>query len=281
MALKITPPRKLVVPSKPAIIKPKPIGLAPRTQPARQLQVPATAKGAPSTLGGGFATAHALNEEREARANRAFEFSMKVGEGGMQGVTIILTDHVRLPQMPYFCYMHRWGFDSNPPAPKTEVCITDGPEGCPLCRSLGKKGSYEMMLSCIDPRKYIPEKGPKKGIEQPRQRRPYPVKMSMIPAFERLYQSHKTYRGMVLRLFRDKKLSPATGSQVEFVKMLDEATLKKYGDLAKPFDYTVQYPRLSAEKMALQYNIDHASAGAVGAEDAPGGSVGSDDDLPF
>jgi hypothetical protein len=249
--------------------------------PAKPLQVPARRAVAPAappkSVGGGFATAQAMNEERERKRGQAYEFRMDVNEGGMQGVTIILTDRVRIPAMPYFCYMHRWGFEEG--EPKTEVCITDGPEGCPLCRNLSKKGGYEMMLSCIDSRKYVPKKGPKAGQPQPRQKRPYPVKISMIPVFERLYQAHKTFRGMVIRCFRDKKQAPGTGSTVEFVRMLTEAELAKYGELALPIDMTKQYPRLSAEKMALTYNIDNAASGAIGSVD--NAAPGSDDDLPF
>ncbi|MET4190640.1 MULTISPECIES: hypothetical protein [unclassified Bradyrhizobium] len=269
MALKL-PARKLIAPLRPA---------------ARPLQAPATRAPArtgpaPQTIGGGFGVAHALNEERERRANRPFEFSMKPGEGGMNGVTIILTDRPRLPAMPHFAYMHRWGFEEN--NVQTEVCITDGPEGCPLCRHLSKKGGYEMMLSCIDPRPYTPQRGPKAGQTTPRSKRPYPVKISMIPAFERLYQTHKTFRGMVIKLHRDNKKSPATGSQVEFVRMLDEPTLKKYGELSEPFDMAKVYPRLSPEKMGLIYNIDGSTSGTVGSEDFASGAGGvMNDDLPF
>jgi hypothetical protein len=270
MALKLPASRKLNV-STP--VKPS----------ARPLQVPANrarpAAAPAQTIGGGFGVAHALNEERVRRANRPFEFSMTPGEGGLNGVSIVLTDRVRLPAMPYFCYMHRWGFEENDV--KTEVCLTDGAEGCPLCRHLNKKGGYEMLLSCIDPRPYTPARGPNAGKTTPRTKRPYPVKISMIPVFERLYIAHKTFRGMVIRLHRDNKKSPATGSSVEFVRMLDEATLRKYGELAEPFDMAKTYPRLSAEKMGLIYNIDGtAVSGAVGGEDVGRGSV-SDDSLPF
>jgi hypothetical protein len=274
------PPLKLPVTRR--LNVPTPAASNSRVQVPANRARPAVAASA-TTIGGGFGVAHALNEERARRANRPFEFAMKPGEGGLNGVTIVLTDRVRLPAMPYFCYMHRWGFEEHDV--KTEVCITDGPEGCPLCRHIDKKGGYEMMLSCIDPRPYTPKNGPKAGQTTPRTKRPYPVKISMIPAFERLYVAHKTFRGMVVKLFRDNKKSPATGSSVEFVRMLDEATLRKYGELAEPFDMAKLYPRLSAEKMGLLYNIDGAAngGGAVGSEDfgRGGGSSASSDDLPF
>jgi len=259
MALKI-PLRRIGVPAKPVV--------------TTKVQAPA-----PSgfVAGDGFARARAINEQREIDRNRPFEFSMAVNEGGTNGVTLIITDTVRKPKLPYFHYMHRWGFEQKDV--KTCVCIQDGPEGCPVCRSLNKKGSYEMVLSVIDTRPYTPQKGPNKGKTIPRQKRPYIAKSSMIPVFERLYNSHNTYRGMVIRCFRDNAKAPSGGSQVEFVRMLSEAELLKYGkDLITPFDYAKVYPRLAAAKLASLYGGD--AAGAVG--DSEFSSTASEDDaLPF
>lgn len=276
--IKPPPPRKINVPGKPVatVAKPKPTGV----------QVPARRPGAPPvapsnySAADGFGVARGINAQRDREAaqrkERGFEFNMKIGEGGEKGVTIILTDKVRLPnQMPFFHYAHRWGFERNDP--KTEVCIQDDPSGCPLCRSLNKKGTYEMVLTCIDTRPYTPQKGPNAGKTVRRSRKPYVVKTGMIPQFERLYKQHKTFRGMVLTLFRDGQKSPGSGSQVQFVRMLTEAELAKYGpELSTPIDYKKAYPRLTADQMASQYNLDSAD-GAIGSADVGSG----DDDIPF
>jgi hypothetical protein len=276
MSLRL-PPRKINT-------TPRTVQVPARTAPTRVgLQVPSSARRAEPAgfvSSGGFATARAKNAEfernRATRSERGFEFGMKAGEGGVNGVTIILTDRVRLPDLPYFQHTHRWGFDQG--SPKTEVCLQDGPEGCPLCRSLNKKGGFEMVLSCIDTRPYTPKHGANAGKTVPRSRKPYVVKTTMIPVFERIYNKHKTFRGLVLRLHRDGgKNSPGSGSTVEVIRQLTEQELAKYGAMSVPIDYAKAYPRLTPQQMAEQYQID--AGGRIGGEDF--GTMAATDDLPF
>jgi len=266
MAINVKPiPRKVQVPTtkKPAV------------------QIPAQSSASNYSAADGFARARAINEKRqrdfEARKFRPIEFNAKVGEGGINGVTVILTDNTRAPNLPYFHYCHRWGFEQG--NPQTEVCIQDDPEGCPLCRKLNRKGSYEMVLTCIDTRPFTYKAGPNMGKTVQRSTKPYVVKTSMIPQFERLYRAHKTFRGMVLKVFRDNQKSPSSGSSVEFVRMLSEAELGKYGDLAKPLDYKKAYPRMDAATMARTYEADTGEGGTLGSADFASGA--KNDALPF
>lgn len=272
---------------------PRKINAAPKiTRPGVQSTAPAGLRkpGIPASTGtgfvsqGGFAKARQINEERErgfkSRAERGIEFGMKIGEGGVNGVTIILVDKQKLPAMPYFHYMHRWGFEQN--KPRTEVCIQDDPEGCDLCRSLSRKGRFEMVLTCIDTRPYTYTKGPKAGQRVARSRKPYIVTSTMIPVFERIYAKHKTFRGLVLKLHRDGQKSPGGGSTVEVIRQLSEAELAKYGNLSVPIDFSKAYPRLTPAQMRENYSL--SGGGQVGGDDLAGDAGGrmvSEDDVPF
>lgn len=278
-----TPPRKINVLARPApklqvpaktVLKP---GSKPLVRPTAA-QTKAVTSDAGS-LGGGFQKARAIAERNEARANRPFEFSMKVGEGGPNGVTVIFVDMVKLPNLPYFHYIHRWGFEEG--ERNVEPCLQEHPEGCDLCRSQNRKGSYEMVLTCIDTRPYTHTKGPKAGQTTPRSKRPYIITQGMIPRFERMYKEKKTFRGMVCRCFRDNKKSSRGGSQVEIVRMLTEAELAKYGELSRPFDYAKIYPIHTNEQLREMYGLDGSVGhGSVGDSDFAKGPAG-DDDLPF
>lgn len=246
----------------------------------RAVQVPARPAPQGYSAEDGFARARSLNETRQRdfdlRKLRPIEFGMKIGEGGSKGVTLIITDNVRYPTMPYFQYCHRWGFEQNDP--KTEVCIQDDPEGCGLCRQLNRKGGYEMVLSCVDTRPYTYSRGPNQGKTVPRSRKPLIIKTGMIPVYERLWKAHKTFRGMVVTVHRDGgKNSPASGSSVNYVRHLTEAELSKYGDLGKPLNYKEAYPRLTPAKMNEMYNIN--AGGVIGSEDVASGA--HSDDVPF
>lgn len=262
------PPKKPVAkptvqaPAKPKIAVKKPIAAAPAS-------------------GGndGFSKARQINaqnqREAEIRRNRPIPFRMGVGEGGEKGVVITILDRPRLPGLPHFHYMHHWGFEEGDP--KSEVCIQDDPDGCPLCKHLGRKGTHEMVLSCIDKRPYTPKKGPNAGkTDTSPKRKIVEVKTSVIPQWERLYKEHKTFRGMVVRIFRDNAKSPSAGSQIQFIKFLPELELKKYKDLSEPVDMEKAYPRPSAQQLRQQYNI--GGDDTIGGEDT---GAGIDDSIPF
>lgn len=277
MVLKL-PGRKLILPNKGLVSNvtgPK-LGAPAVHKPVQTTALGLNQQDVTSAMPG-FARARSLNEERERiakqRAARPFEFGMKPNEGGPLGVTAILVDTVRVPQEPHFHFIHRWGHEQK--NVKTEVCLQDGTEGCTLCQMLNVRGRYEMVFTCIDSRPYTATKGPNAGKTTPRTKRPYIVTQAMIGQFQRLYNTHKTFRGMVIRCFRDTSKAPSGGSSVEFMQMLPESVLIKYGDLAKPINYLEAYPRLTAAKMQEVYG-NPGAGGIIGAEE-----MNSTDDLPF
>lgn len=264
----------------PKITASDPLGIG---GPKRQVQTPQ-----------GFQTGARINAENarkaEQRRNLPYEFGMTVGEGGTDGVTIVITDKaVAAPpgkpldpvkNSPFFCWMHRWGFEEK--NPQQELCIRDGTEGCPLCDRLGKEGSYEMMLTCIDSRPYTPKNGPNKGKTVPIQRRLYVVKTSMQAEFQRIWEEYGGYRGLVLKCFRDSAKSPRGGSSVRVIKRLSEKELAgiaaKYKDpkLIEPVDYLKAFPRPTHAEMVSRYGGTTTILGAADSAD----DVGSDD-IPF
>jgi len=285
------PIRKLVKPlpkapvlQAPAKTLPKPgLAKAPLAATKAPIGIPASARVAPAD--DGFAKAREINQERkrqaDLRANQPFEFYMKPGEGGEDGVILIITDMARMPAMPFFHYQHRWGFvKGQKGSGKNDECIKDGNEGCPLCKKLGREGTYEMVLTVLDGRKYTPQNGPNAGKTIPISKKLFIVKTTMIPKFERLYKEHKTFRGMCIKMFRDNDKDASIGSEVRFVKMIPEQVLQaKYKELAVPVDYSKAFPRPTYDELAARHGESMANETHVGGADFAGDTDA--DSLPF
>lgn len=239
----------------------------------------------------GFAVAHDINKEKqrqaEIRKNQPMEFRMSVGEGADKGVSVVVLDVVKYPAMPFFHYMHRWGYTKGVKGSmKSDICIKDGPEGCPLCKKDGVKDStYELVLTVLDGRSYTPQNGPNAGKTVRLSKKLFIVKSGMIPKYERLFKEHKSFRGMVLTLFRDKDTDPASGGEVKFGSILPEAVLmKKYGsvhgaDMIKPVDYNKAYPRPTYNELAERWGEGSHNETHVGGSDFGGDDDG--DSVPF
>jgi hypothetical protein len=249
----------------------------------------------------GFVRSDQINAEnarnREVRMATPYPFRMSVGEKGsdmQDGVRIVITDTARaakqgmpydkIKNSPFFCYMHHWGYEEK--KYQSEVCIRDGSEGCPLCARLGKEGSWEMMLTCIDSRPYTPKSGPNAGKTVPISRKLYQVKTGVQPQFQRLWMQHHTYRGMVLRCFRDNSRSPSAGSTVQFERMMSEAELTalankfKSKELITPTNYEVAFRRPTHADLVKRFGGTGAGA-MLGAADSQTDAGVSGDDIPF
>ena len=281
-------------PVRPAVVT-KPTGFlkpAPGTKAAPSFGGPATGPTRAPVAGvvplAGFSTGQQIVKERNDRYElmkaRPFEFGMKVNEGGINGVEIVFTDKAKNGSpppnnSPFFCYMHRWGFEAGQ-KPQNDLCIKDGPDACALCAKLGKEGAYEMMLTCIDKRPFTPASGPNAGKRVLCSKKLYVVKSSIVAQFERLWMQYGTFRGMVVKCFRDNDKAARGGSTINFVKFLTEAELanlnKQYKDVAIPTDYAKAFPRPSADEHRQRYG---GTGDAVG--DADHGTGGQPDEIPF
>lgn len=238
-------------------IKPK-ISSKPSDKAKSSKPLQTSAKGSSKTAKG-FAVARAniqrSKDEYEKRINTPFRMRLAIGEE----VKVVILD-----KDPFFFYEHHW--ESKPGKwDKLEVCIKER-SNCPLCETLDKESYYVMMLTCIDPRPFKKQD----GKEVKRSKKLLPIKMGMMPKYERIWKKHGSLRGVVLNIVRDGKKSPATGDSIEFVKILSEEELKKYGDLATPVDYNKSFPVLPEEEMRKKYKVGPTP----GSED-----ISSDEDL--
>lgn len=239
---------------KPPVAAPAPAAGGLR-RPVRQ--VPATS--APVASPSGFAQARAINKQRDEEFARQklipFRFRLKVGDEA----EVIILD-----AQPYFCREHNWKA-SDGKWKNFEVCIMET-GNCPLCQKLGKEGSYNMMLTCIDTRSYTDNN----GKTHKNQRRLLVAKTMMIPKFERIFvdQCKGNFRGARLKLVRDGQKSSSIGDGATFMGRVPEAKLAALGDAAKPVPYTEAFKPLSQAEMAKRYNAMTSQVGAEEAEPA-------------
>ena len=175
-------------------------------------------------------------------------------------------------------YEHNW--ESTPKVWSNYARCIKETDDCPACRELGKEGTYEMIVTCIDLQPYTDSK----GVPHKYSRKLLVVKTGMIPKYERLFKKNKnSFRGIMLNLFRDNALDPASGSSFEQIKVIPEALLAKYTDANKIADYAKAFPRPTVEELRLRFNQDRRQ-GAEDIEDTSGEAVFDDDDeddLPF
>lgn len=206
-----------------------------------------------SSVAQGFRTAERVNariqKEREIRNAQPLRFRMKAGEER----TVIVTD-----VEPFFMYEHQYetrpgvwaGFDRC----RKELGI------CPACERLEREGAYVMMLTVIDLQPFTK----KNGEKVKRSKKLLSVKTSMIPKYKRLFEKNgETFRGMKLKLYRDTNKEPNTGSEVDLVKILTEAEMAKYGDLANPTDYEKAFPMPTENELREK----HKTGKPAGSED--------------
>jgi hypothetical protein len=234
----------------------------PTSRPVERRQRPTRIGDAIGRSAAGFATAKRLRDEqkreRENRKNQPMRYRLRDGDEG----TITILDKGD----PFFMYEHEWQgakgyYDQH------EVCIKDT-ELCPLCQKLSKEGYYVMMLTVIDHRGFTPKRGPNRGKEVKWSRKLFPVKVGMIPKYQRLYTRHGDLRGLKLKLYRDGDRAPATGSDVEFIAKVPVAKLQRiYGEQAQAFKYEELFPRLTVKEMRSKYG----GVKAAGSEDVEEG----------
>lgn len=247
-------------------------------KPAMKSGMPRPAAKSAGAAVAGFGLARELNKARQRKADQKkhqpFRFRMKVNETGR---VIILDDATASPdKLPFFLWEHRWqGADGN--WDNFERCIKDTGI-CPLCRKLGQEGSYTMMLTVIDLRKYTN----KEGVEVKASRKLFPVKAGMIPKYERLLGRIGNLRGAMLEVSRDSDKAASTGDAFDFIKTLTEAEIAKYGEIATLVDYNKAFPALTEAEMQGRYDTP-APAGSEeftsnDPSDLSAVSFGDDDD---
>ena len=186
------------------------------------------------------------DEEYERMRNTPYDFRLKPGE---EAEVVILDEGD-----PFFISLHkvknsqgRW---------EDAVCIADTGATCPLCQSLGKDGSYTMVLTVLDRRPYTIKNGPNAGKTIKASRKLFKVKSRNLPKFERQFKKHKgNMRGLKVLCHRDGEKEAAIGEDLEFGSKVKENVLAKYGENAQVAPYTDIFEIPSAKELAKRYNL--------------------------
>jgi hypothetical protein len=215
-------------------------------------------------------------EEYERKKEKPYPFRITAADirSGKSEVDLLYLD-----TDPYFVRLHTVKLGEN--RFDDEVCLVDKGVNCPLCRKTGKEGSYVMVLTALDKRPYRDRQG---QLVQVSKKLVY-VKGRNMEKFERQYKKFGTFRGLVCTHRRSTDKEASIGEDLEFkTKLVPEAALAKYRDLAKPADYDKAFVPLSVEEMREKY-IDYVHESGYG--DSRGSSVRSgggksddDDDSP-
>lgn len=195
-------------------------------------------------------------EEYERRKNTPFDFRLKPGD---EAEVVILDD-----EDPFFVTLHkvktaqgRW---------EDEVCLADTSERCPLCDSLGKEGSYTMVLTVLDRRPYKIKNGPNKGKVIKASRKLMHVKGRNLAKFQRQWKKHKgNWRGLKIMCRRDGDKEAAIGEDLEFMGKVKETALKKFGENAVPAPYEDIYAIPTADELRKRHRL--SNKGVAGSEE--------------
>lgn len=160
----------------------------------------------------------------------------------------------------------------------TFVPCIDEHTNCPACAAAtDRQPAFCMYLTIIDLTGYEGKDGwvdfSKKLLV---------VKPTQQKKIMRLYERHKSLRGMVLSMTRDSKEDAAIGNDIEFIEFMDEETLAGYVysytdkedkvhevDCSVPFDYDEIMPEMTEQQIRA----------IVGGRPDPGNRAQSDRDL--
>jgi hypothetical protein len=211
------------------------------------------AKSAAITGEAGFAIANRQQkrqqEEYERRREKPFAFRITQGDISKGNNTVEL---LYLDQQPFFVRLHtiknpRGGFDD-------EVCIADTGEICPLCKMLGKEGTYTLMLTALDKRPYRNREGQLVKLSK----KLIPIKSRNIAKFERQWKKHGTFRGLVAIHRRHGAKEASIGEDIEFKdRLVSEETIQKLvrgkQELLSPPDYFKIFPTPTAQELIERY----------------------------
>lgn len=192
-------------------------------------------------------------EEYQRKKDTPYDFRLKPGDEA----EVVILD----AEEPFFVNLHkvknaqgRW---------EDAVCIADTGVSCPLCSSLGKEGSYTMVLTVLDRRPYKIQNGPNAGKTIKNSRKLFMVKGRNLPKFERQYKRHQgNWRGLRILCRRDGDKEAAIGEDLEFLGKVKEVALKKYGENSVAANYEKIFEMPTAKELAARYKVQNTVAGS-------------------
>ncbi len=164
-------------------------------------------------------------------------------------------------------------------------CI-DEHANCPICAVAERPSYFAMYLTIIDINGYENSKG--EWVEFGKKL--LVVKPTQQKKIMRLYEKHKTLRGMILSMTRDDDKSAAIGNDIEFVEFMDEEELLAYETeytdkenkvhhiiCHEPYDYDALFPEMTEKALRAVAGGRPAEAGSREANSA---ALGDDWDEP-
>lgn len=247
---------------------------------------PATGSGKISATGS-FAKAQTERKRIENERNRPFEVTVPVG-GSLE---VYILDKGE----PFGRYEHNVG---GGPGKRGEVfpCLQDTGAACPICAKEGKQGTYTQYLTAVVPvEKWINKQN--EQVTRRFQKKLFAIKNKMSSKYARIYEQYGSFRGLVLKLHRDDKMEPKTGSDVTVVRKMSEAEIAKFATangikgldkesadnirkakIDQPFDYQKAFPQIDAKTLAQMVGASAADGGGVGSADFDTGDEGGVED---
>jgi hypothetical protein len=196
------------------------------------------------------------DKQRAESGNRVFRFFVPAGES---------KEIVILDEKPDF-FMWEHNYKENGKWGNFASCCKEW-ETCPACDKYPDNHSYfGMYLTVIDLSEYTD----KQGNEVEFSRKLLLVKPSQQKKITRLYERHKTLRGMHLEMTRDGEKDSAIGNDIEFLDFLSEDDLAEYvrewtdregktheEDCSVPYEYETMFSEPTPENIAKQIGEEY------------------------
>lgn len=159
--------------------------------------------------------AEAAREANKNMMGAPFRFFCPVGESR----EIVIVDEAP----DFFRYEHnlkntrsgRWDIFT--------ACINEN-ANCPVCKNAERPAYFAMYLTIIDLTPYTT----RDGDEVPWSKKLLVVKSAQQKKLVRLYERHKSMRGMILQMTRDGEKDASIGNDIEFVEFMSEDDLETY-----------------------------------------------------
>ena len=135
-----------------------------------------------------------------------------------------------------------------------------------------------MVLTILDRRPYKIKNGPNAGKVIKSSKKLFKVKGRNLAKFQRQYERRKgKWRGLRVLCRRDGEKDAAIGEDLEFLAVVPEVTLVKYGDSAVPANYESIFAAPTAEELAKRHKIKGSSV--AGSEEFGEGDDYGDEDV--
>lgn len=156
--------------------------------------------------------------QREASKNMMgapFRFFCPVGESR----EIVIVDE----EPDFFRYEHNLKNNRSGRWDIFTACINEN-ANCPVCKNAERPSYFAMYLTIIDLTPYET----RDGDQVPWSKKLLVVKSAQQKKIVRLYERHKSLRGMILQMTRDGEKDASIGNDIEFVEFMSEEDLETY-----------------------------------------------------